>query len=411
MDRFLARLLLILSVVSAPMLIVSCGDSEESSSTTIRFAHFWSEPSQRSALVARVEAFKEANPGVEIELIDLSWGDGKEKLFAMFDGNQTPDVIELGSDWVAQFAESGRLHEFPKSTTANVPAGLAAPGLWNGKVYARPWVLAARGLFVNTDMLQSAGMNPEEVTSWEELLVAGERINAGLSPESKSYAIGVNGADRNRLYKKVLPLIWTNGGGLVDEAGNPSLNNSANVDAVEFYLTLARNGKIDKQKELDQLFLSGRLGFWLSGPWLVDRIAKENPSLNYTITDMPTFNGRDGVGIIGGEFLSVNRDSKQLAMAVKLVDFLVSAPEALALSKDLKGGFAPADQSNQDDPYLNEGLQRAFTSQLANGRMTPVHPRWLDIQDQFELAIERAIEGEVSAAEALDAAQEELMEE
>lgn len=397
---FFALLLLLTS-----LLVVSCGDSEGSDGPTLRFAHFWSEPSQRVLLEARIEAFKASNPGVDVELIDLSWGDGKEKLFAMFDGGQTPDVIELGSDWVAQFAESGRLHEFTGSGSS-VPAALAAPGIWNGKTYALPWVVASRGLFINSKMIDEAGVDPATIGSWEGLLVAAEKINASLGAESNAYGLGVNGADPNRLYKKVLPLIWTNGGALFDDDGKPTLNAPANVEALEFYLMLARNAKVDVQKELDQLFLAGRLGIWLSGPWLVDRISKENPDLAYDVHPMPSFNGREGVGIIGGEYLSVNKDSDQLQLAIKLAEFLVSGAEALALSKDLKGGFAPADQSKSDDPYLNEGVQKAFTAQLATGRMTPVHPRWLEIQDLFEHAIERAIEGEVSAADALMAAQE-----
>ena len=406
----LRRIFPFLLLILTPFILSSCGDSDSSGGTSLRFAHFWSEPSQRAFLQERIDAFVEANPGVEVELIDLSWGDGKEKLFAMFDGGQTPDVIELGSDWVAQFAESGRLYEFPKKS-AGVPAALAAPGVWNGKTYALPWVVASRGLFYNTVMMTEAGVDPDAIASWEDLLTAAEQINASLNPESNLYGMGINGADKNRLYKKVLPLVWSNGGALFNDAGEPTLSSPKNIEALEFYLTLARNGKVDVQKELDQLFLAGRLGIWLSGPWLVDRIEKENPELAYTVKPMPTFNGNEGVGIIGGEYLAVNKDSDQLAMAVKLAEFLVSAEQALALSKDLKGGFAPADQSMADDPYLNEGVQGAFTAQLSTGRMTPVHPRWLEIQDLFEHAVELALAGEATAEEALGAAQEKALDE
>lgn len=406
MTRSIRLLLTLAAPIILPFLSVACGESESADTTTLRFAHFWSEPTQRSFLVSRIDSFEAAHPGVEVELIDLSWDDGKQKLFAMFDGNQTPDVIELGSDWVAQFAESGRLHEFQSNSSADVPAALAAPGLWNSKIYARPWVVAARGLFFNNDLLRRAGVDVDSIDTWEEVLAAAEQVNrAGLGDGVNG--IGVNGSDPNRLFKKVLPLIWTNGGALLDEQGNPTLNRPENVEALEFYLTLGRNGRIDSQKELDQRFLSGRVAIWLSGPWLVDRIEKENPDLDYTVRSMPSFAGREGVGIIGGEYLAVNRDSENLKLAVELVDYLVSSQQALAFSKDLKGGYAPADQSDQDDPYLNEGHQAAFTAQLKTGRMTPVNPRWLDIQTIFENAIVRAQKGEATAQEALDMAQAE----
>ena len=406
MTRSIRLFLVLAAPLLLPFLTSACGDSESTDSTVIRFAHFWSEPTQRTFLESRVDAFEAAHPGVEVELIDLSWDDGKQKLFAMFDGNQTPDVIELGSDWVAQFAESGRLHEFQADPAADVPAALAAPGIWNSKIYARPWVVAARGLFLNNDLLRRAEVDPDSIDSWEEVLTAAEQVNrAGLGEGIDG--IGVNGSDPNRLFKKVLPLIWTNGGALVEEQGNPTLNRPENVEALEFYLTLGRNGRVDAQKELDQRFLSGRVAIWLSGPWLVDRIEKENPELDYSVRSMPTFAGKTGVGIIGGEYLAVNRDSEHLQLAIELVDYLVSAEQALAFSRDLKGGYAPADQSGADDPYLNEGHQAAFTAQLKTGRMTPVNPRWLDIQTLFENAVVRAQKGEATAQEALDMAQAE----
>ena len=78
----------------------------------------------------------------------------------------------------------------------------------------------------------------------------------------------------------------------IDAAGKPTLNDPKNIEALDFYLTLARNGKLETQKELDQLFLQGRVAFWMSGPWLVDRIAQENPSLNYKVIPMPSLNGK-----------------------------------------------------------------------------------------------------------------------
>lgn len=403
----------LLAAALFPLLTVGCGGDDGSDGTTIRFAHFWSEPDDLKLLEVRIDEFEAANPGVTVETIELSWNDGKQKLFAMFDGNQVPDVIELGSDWVAQFAESGRLLAMTGADDipASVPEGIAAPGQWEGTTYARPWVVAARGLFVNTDLLQEAGISVDGLTSWEDVLSAAEAINELPDAESrKIVGIGVNGDDRNRLFKKVLPLVWTLGGGLVDESGNPTLSRPENIRALEFYLTLSRNGLVNTQKELDQQFLAGRLGFWLSGPWLVDRIAQDNPELAFAIMPMPSLEGRSGVGIVGGEYLAISKDSEHLELARALVAFLTSPEQALAFAKDLKGGYAPADGAAGEDPYLSEGHQAAFTSQLETGRMTPVHPDWLEIQEAFERAIVLALRAEATPEEALGAAQEEILD-
>src|SRR5688500_17536467 len=92
--------LLIPVLLLLSFLFVRCGgnDADTGDGTTLRFAHCWSEPSQKVLLQKRIDAFIAKHPGVNVELIDLSWDGGKQKLFAMFDGDQVPDVIELGSD-------------------------------------------------------------------------------------------------------------------------------------------------------------------------------------------------------------------------------------------------------------------------------------------------------------------------
>ena len=397
------------------LLFVQCGDGDADTGDgkTLRFAHFWSEPTQKVHLQKRIDAFIAKHPGVTVQLIDMSWDGGKQKLFAMFDGDQVPDVIELGSDWVPQFSESERLLDLTevKGTVGEIPAEIIEPGSWQGKVYARPWIVAARGLFVNTDMLAEAGIDSTSLTTWEGILDASEAINTKYKVVNPpKYGFGANGADRNRLYKKILPFFWSNGGNLFDASGKPTMNDPKNIEALDFYLTLARNGKLETQKELDQLFLQGRVAFWMSGPWLVDRIAQENPSLNYRVIPMPSLNGKPGVGIAGGEYLAVNAESPNKDLAVELLNFLTSTDEALALSKDLKGGFMPADFAGISDPYLTEGAQAAFAAEMKNARMTPVHPQWLEIQDILEINVERALKGEMDASEALNNAQAEVID-
>lgn len=399
-----------ISLVALALLLIvaGCGGRQgeaASGKTTITFWHFWSEPAQKAALTERIKAFEAANPSIHVELSELSWNDGKTKLFAAFNSNTAPDVLELGSDWIAQFSASGRLADqsaMAGDSSGRFSAEIAAPGAWKGKMYAWPWVVDTRVLFYNKDLLAKAGLDTTADTLWSDLLAKAAKIKQTL-PGSLGFA--ANGPDQHRLYKKILPFFWSNGGALLDAAGAPVINSPRNVQALQMYLDLAKTGGFDMQKQLDQSFMEGKVGYWISGSWLVDRIAKDNPQLHYGIAMLPRFPGGAPVSFAGGEYLAINGGSESREAAKKFVTFMTSAEQALAFCKALPGGMAPADLSTVNDPFLQGPVRRVFTAQLKSARMTPVHPRWLDIEEVIEDEVSQALLGKKSAQQALDSAQ------
>lgn len=399
---FLSALLIIVGLM---LLLQGCGDDTPGTDgkTVITFWHFQSEPGQKRALEERIKAFEEENPTVHVELQDLSWNDGKTKLMAAFSSNTAPDVLELGSDWVAQFSSAGVLADQSKMEGDNVSrfsATVLAPGQWNGGVYAWPWINDTRVLFYNKELLAAAGLDSNAADStWEDVLTRGEKVRAA---NQAVYGFGANGSDRHRLYKKILPFFWSNGGEILDEKGGSVINSAQNVEALEMYLSLARSGFIESQKELDQMFLSGKLVYWISGPWLVERIAKDSPKLRYGVAMLPKFAGKPAMSFAGGEYLAINESSKHKAEARKLVAFLTSAKQALEFAKALPGGTTPADLSVANDPFLQSPARKVFTEQLRSARMTPVHPKWLEIEEIIEDEVSAALLATKPAKQALD---------
>ena len=110
MKRLISIAMLVLLTAGASLIPTGCGGggTAERDPHVIRFWHFWSEPGQKKALEALVREFEQTR-NVTVELTELSWNDGKMKLQAAFNSGAPPDVIELGSDWVAQFSSSGVL--------------------------------------------------------------------------------------------------------------------------------------------------------------------------------------------------------------------------------------------------------------------------------------------------------------
>src|SRR5437588_6903418 len=136
--------------------LVSCYSTKKPN--TIRFSHFWTEPGQRAVLDSILENFQKENPEVHVEVMDLSWADGKTKLMINFNARTAPDVLELGSDWIAQFSSANVLEDLTGTSSLkprfqNAPEDAIEPGMWEHHYYAVPWLVDTRVLFINNDLL------------------------------------------------------------------------------------------------------------------------------------------------------------------------------------------------------------------------------------------------------------------
>ena len=83
-----------------------------SAATEIRFWQFW-DPEWINPLI---EKFEKENPNIKVSLERLTWTDGFNKIVTALSANQAPDVIEIGSTWVAGLSVDGGLKPIePKS--------------------------------------------------------------------------------------------------------------------------------------------------------------------------------------------------------------------------------------------------------------------------------------------------------
>ncbi len=387
------------------LLLASCAGGDSSSEKqTIRFWHFWTESGQLASLKQVVAQFEQAN-NCTVELTGLSWKDGKTKLQAAFNSGKPPDVVELGSDWVAQFSSAGVLENLAMDSLAQhrfVPYAMPS-AMWEGKLYAYPWTLDTRVLYVNTAMLAKAGWTKDIITM-DDLLAAARAVNA-----TGSYGFAANGADVHRLYKKILPFMWSMGGDILDAQGKPVLNTPANVKAFTMYADLARTGFMETQRELDAAFQQGKVALWQSGSWLLTKL-KATPGLQYRAVMMPGDGAQPGLSFAGGEYLSVSTGSQQKLLAKSFIRFMSDGKNSVQFCSSFTEAGFPADKSYYLDPKLTSDPQRSvFAKQLEFARMTPVHPRWLELEAILEDAVVKVLLGDATPALALEAAQYEAL--
>ncbi len=385
---------------------ISCNDDKVNDINTIKFWHFWSEPYQVKVIDSLVKKFEDKY-NVKVDLTELSWNDGKTKLFAAFSSNSAPDVLELGSDWVAQFSSAGVLDEFTKEE-ANMDKYIdfaTAPSYYNGKIYALPWVVDTRVLFYNEQLLYKVNGSVNPPSNFDSLLLLSERINN----IENMYGFGANGSDKHRLYKKIVAMFWSFGGDIINDKGVPVVNSPENIKAMDMYLELSRNGIIETQRQLDAVFTEGKLGFLLSGGWLIEKLKNENPTLSYHVAPIPNVNGKQGISFAGGEYLAVSSKSKNKQLAKDFAKFMTDGINSIEFCKQIIEAGFPADKNYFNNEFYQTTPRRMiFADQLKNAKMTPVHPKWLDIENILEEATVEVLYGKKSSTDALNDAQNSI---
>ena len=384
MRRFIIVILL-LAACSRPQ-----GDSH-----TIQFWQFWSDIDTKPVIEQLVKEFESENPEIKVKVTDLTWANGHEKIVISFAAHQPPDIVELGSDWIAEFAANELLADVSPST----PESYLYPARWNDTIYAYPWMLDSRYIFYNLDLFKKA--NHPLPRNWDELL-SGCRAIDSLGDDI--FGFGANSAERHRLYKKFLPFLWSNGGQVLTTDGSESaLAEPQAIDAMKYYLSLCNCGLIESQRRLEEYFRDGKIGVIVSGGWLLQRLKKTPPNFAFEIAPFMTPSGDTGTSFFGGEYLSIYKDSPRKAEAIKLAEFLSRKENAQRLCDAAGFGFPPyGDLVSSDSNVVAE------IAQLRHSLSNPPTPIWVDIEQDIEDAIEAAMYGHGTAEQILSKANETI---
>jgi maltose-binding protein MalE len=177
---------------------------------------------------------------------------------------------------------------------------------------------------------------------------------------------------------------------------------------------LAGYGVQETQKQLDAMFAQGKVGFWFSGAWLLNKIKSENPTMRFGVAVMPSMvasAGTDtspGMSFAGGEYIAVNAKSQQNA-AVEFAKFITDGINAIEFCKMIPEAGFPCDKNYfNDEFYQTQALRAVFAAQLKYAKMTPVHPKWLKMEAIIENALEQVLYAKQSPELALQEAHEEI---
>ena len=364
----------------------------------------------------------EEETGINVTLDELGYVDLYQKLTADFVAETANyDLMTVDIVWSGEYAANGYtlpLDDFMARDKDELQLDDILPvawtlGEWEGKHWAYPLAGYANVLNYRKDVLEEAGIEPPKTQ--EELLEAAMKLT---DADNDFYGIALLGAKGSAVAQDYMAWVQQHGGTVLDADGNIKVNTEENVKILEFFGELfkyAPPGSTDYWwDQRETAFRSGNVAM-MEG-WSIARAGYENPEMSSVvgkvdITFAPVSEGMEPKYGFGGWGIGINADSdpeKQEAAWI-FIKWL-SSPE---IQKEwLRHDGAPIRRSTCEDPELVAEypwlpkLLEAF--EKGDGDYRPRIPQYSILQDALGTYVNSYLVGEMSAQEALDAAQKQV---
>jgi len=266
------------------------GEDYTGPAVTISFWNGWTGGAAPVLVPKLVEKFNSEHPNIVVKNVPMEWADISKKMPLAIKAGKGPDVAVAHGDDVATYAAQGLLLEADAIiddlgyTADDFPEGLMDAGAYSGSQYGIPWSVTPLGLYVNNDVLKSAGIDPATVpTDKEGYMAALETLKAaGIQGE------WVDGYVFTGTFE-FQSLLWQFGGDLYNEdVTEATFNSDAGVQALTHMTDLVDQGYSPANVAQDgniKGLLSGQTAYNWNGVWQTTNEAFD--ALDWTAAAVP----------------------------------------------------------------------------------------------------------------------------
>lgn len=392
-------------------LLAACGNgdeesgSEESSDTL----SVWMMGDGNETVQPIFDAYTEET-GIEVDLQSIPWSAAHDRLLTAVASGEGPDVVQMGSTYMAEFTDAGALldiSDYIESSDALSPEnffeGNVATTMFDDNYYGVPWYTETRALYYRTDLLEEVGY-PEGPSNWEELYDAAVKLS--------ERGDNMYGFDINLKEQTFGPMFAKqNGSEIINDAGEPVLNEPEFVEAIEYLHSFVEAGATTNQDlgiELSQSFGGeGIVPMFISGPWSISMIEDQTTDIEgkwdiRTLPEGPVSN----VSNTGGANLAVWSSSDHPDEAMDLIEHIVSV-DSLMTYYDTTSSLPALVEAWEEEPFQDEKIA-VFGEQLENSEHMPLIEGWDRMSQAYLSSFEQIMVGGADIQETLDNLNEEV---
>jgi multiple sugar transport system substrate-binding protein len=277
--------------------------------------------------------FYQDRPGVEVELTTLaSWDDQYNKLVTAAAGGSPPASARNKDFWTPDFAARGvyePLDSYLAKQTDITPEkylkGAWATSQWEGKTVALPLHVFVRGIRVNDELFQKAGLvgsdgKPKIPDTWQEMTDAAQKIS---KPDENIWGTMLYNYSANEDGVNHFNYLLTAAGGrlMSDDRSKFTFNSPEGIETLEYIVgQLKSKAALPAGTPTTQVVESGRVGIWWGSAFDWPGLERNAPKVKFTESVAPKNKNRGG--IIRGNHMPIFRENKNKDAAWSFVSWL-----------------------------------------------------------------------------------------
>ncbi len=362
-----------------------------------------------------VAGFEAANPGVEVEWVDVPYTAMNRKLVAAAAAGRAPDVVNLSDRDFARFASLGAMADI-RDRLPGDPHQRYLPGVLRiaelgDELLGLPWYLTTVVALCHTGLLEAGGMAPADLgPTW-----------AALREQARAYHRRTGGflftlplAEESELPQMLLgsglPLFRTDGQGrLVADLTHPRV-----VREVGGWVGLYREGALPREagtsghEHVIDLYQNGRVAVIQTGANMLGRVRDAAIDVYERTAVREPIVGELGRVHVAVMLVGVTSTSAHPEEAAALAWWLTGPEAQLELAR--RATVMPSTVEVLDDPYFRAGAEvsgggegeseaakiveaRAMSASMLREAVafTPALETWPDMRRAFNEMIKRAL--------------------
>ncbi len=351
--------------------------------------------------------FQRTHPGIDFRVLHIT-GNYEDKIKVMFAGNVAPDVIFMYPTALPAWVSLGALAPLNRliRKAGNVRVSdyfrpAIATFSYAGKVYGLPKDASATIMEYNVDLFRKLGIPKPLHWNWADLLAAAKKLTADTDGDGRVDRWGLDSPPW-------WVFVWQNGGRILspDKKHCSLLDDPKALAGLEFWAALRWKYQVTPTPEahtdlsFSRMFVLQRVGMMFA-MYPVVSILRKQCEFTWDIAPMPAGPAGPATDFVGSA-LAVTRQSRNKSAAFEWVRWMTSpAGMRHVMSFEFPACRALAESAEWENSAPTPASKRVAVEAMAYARPPIQHPRYEEIMDELNPALDRARRGVVSVRAAL----------
>jgi lactose/L-arabinose transport system substrate-binding protein len=319
----------------------------------------WTSASEQGIVEDYINKFKQEHNKVVVENVYINQEELESKLKSALEyPDNKPDIMILSEasiniikKYYSAFGEFSETLDRPKSQMLKDKASFISS---NGKFLAVPWYIAPTVMFYRRDIFQDAGINVENIKTWNDYMEVGKKLLEKTEGKVKLLPFDVT-KDSN-LFRRMLNQL---GGSYYDKEGKLQLSSLAAMKSMLTIKGLYEQNLCYDASSVDEVIAAAQNDEIATIPFSTEIISgfKEKlteQSSKWGVMYMPAFEAGGGTASIAKTtYMVISKDISHYEAASAFKDFLQNNKEIEEEYITKKGLF----------PFVSELYEQSFVDE------------------------------------------------